>query len=335
MTSEIINLQPRLSQYFCQIIMHEKLAHAYLLCADVGMGKKALARYCAQCYFCKHKIQGQPCFACEQCQRIMQGIHPDVVEIIPQTATIKVEQIRRLKDEFTKSGVEGKQKFFIIDSAEKMSLSAANSLLKFLEEPSGQVTAFLLTTHENLILPTILSRCQICHLDKLSEQKCYTYLLEHQVTSHHARILVHVTTSPQAAFTILEDVDFEKLITVVWQWYEAILKGDYGSFIEVQTKFLPLLEEQDPQKMRELIFKLILLVTRDALLIKYQQDEQITFKKQQEKLLQLTKNLTQMQLIQGIELVLAFWKKMAFNMSFQGIMEALTLNLLTCYQFKR
>ena len=335
MISEIIDLQPRLSQYFCQVIKQNKLAHAYLFCAQAGMGKKKLARYCAQAYFCKQKKHAQPCLACEQCVRIAQGIHPDVVEITPQGSTIKVEQIRHLKDEFTKSGVEGKQKFFIIESAEKMSLSAANSLLKFLEEPSGQVTAFLLTTHENLILPTILSRCQICHLDQLSAKKCYEALLAKQVPSYKASILVNLTTSPQKAEEILEEVDFERLLNVVWQWYAAILKGDYSSFIDVQTKFLPLLEEQDAAKMRELIFNLILLLARDCLLLRYQQVQQVTFKNQQAKLQQLTQALTATQLTAGIEIILTFWKKLTFNMSFQGILEALTLNLLTCYQFKK
>lgn len=56
-----------------------------------------------------------------------------------------------------------------------MTASAANSLLKFLEEPSGDVCAFLLTENANLILPTIISRCQEFELqalgfDELSEK---------------------------------------------------------------------------------------------------------------------------------------------------------------------
>ncbi|MCG4775196.1 AAA family ATPase, partial [Lawsonibacter sp. DFI.5.51] len=72
-----------------------------------------------------------------------------------------------LKAEFSKSGVETAKKVFLIQEADKMSTGAANSLLKFLEEPEGQILAILETTSLSRILPTIQSRCQTLHFQPL------------------------------------------------------------------------------------------------------------------------------------------------------------------------
>lgn len=69
--------------------------------------------------FCEQPQAGEPDGTCSECQRILSGNHPDVVTAAPEGRQIKVDTIRRLKAEFTKSGVEGSQKLFIIEDAEK------------------------------------------------------------------------------------------------------------------------------------------------------------------------------------------------------------------------
>ena len=102
--------------------------------------------------FCQNPDdQGFPCGVCNECRRIIEKEHPDVVEIEPDGQSIKVDQVRFLKSEFSKSAVEGNQKVFIIFAAETMTTSAANSLLKFIEEPVGNTVAFLITSNRNLI----------------------------------------------------------------------------------------------------------------------------------------------------------------------------------------
>ena len=73
-----------------------------------------------------------------------------------------------------------------------MSVSASNSLLKFLEEPSSQTVAFLLTEQPQQILPTILSRCQILSFKPLSPQAMIKQLVENGVNPMKAPLLSSV-----------------------------------------------------------------------------------------------------------------------------------------------
>ena len=67
--------------------------------------------------FCLHLQNGEPDLTCPECQRILSGNHPDVVVAKPEGRQIKVDEIRHLKDEFTKSAVEGTKKLFVIHDA--------------------------------------------------------------------------------------------------------------------------------------------------------------------------------------------------------------------------
>ena len=81
----------------------------------------------------------------ENCKRISSGNHPDVHLIERDGLSIKKEQIKSLQEEFSKKSVEANRKVYMIADADKMSVGAANSLLKFLEEPAADTVAILMT----------------------------------------------------------------------------------------------------------------------------------------------------------------------------------------------
>ena len=68
---------------------------------------------------------------------------------------LKNNRFIRLQEEFSKTGVESNQKLYMIYHADKMTVNAANSLLKFLEEPHEQTYAVLITEQPQKMLPTI------------------------------------------------------------------------------------------------------------------------------------------------------------------------------------
>ena len=103
------------------------------------------------------------------CKRIDDGNYVDVKVIKSDGMLIKKDQLLDLQSEFNNKAFEGNKKIYIIRSAEKMNVQTANSILKFLEEPVDDIIAILITDNINMLLPTIISRCQVI---KLNKKKC-------------------------------------------------------------------------------------------------------------------------------------------------------------------
>jgi len=85
----------------------------------------------------------------------------NIMNIKPDGKEIKVNEVSQLQSNFSTMPVNDKYNIYIIENAEKMNISAANKLLKFLEEPTDHIMGFLVTPIDSHILPTIKSRCQI------------------------------------------------------------------------------------------------------------------------------------------------------------------------------
>ncbi|MFT8825639.1 MAG: DNA polymerase III subunit delta' [Liquorilactobacillus mali] len=324
---EIRNQQPVLTDYFANVISQGHLAHAYLLTGPKGIGKRTLALWITQGIFCQNKIAGCPCLNCEECRRIESGNHPDVVHVAPDGLSIKVDQIRFLKSEFSKSGVEGNRKVFIIEDADKMTISAANSLLKFLEEPSGDVVAFLLTETVNRILPTIVSRCQLFELAKPSSAQLIAMLKKKGITADKAVILGNLTDSLAESEKIAANESFDKLVRNVCVWYLHILQEDARCFVEVHTSLLPLINNKDDEVI---LLNLIILLVKNSISVYYGKKDNI-FVKLQAEFTELIERLTADRITQAVELVLETRRKLAVNVSFQNVIEALTIDLSQCY----
>lgn len=101
--------------------------------------------------------------------------NPDIYYVKPINGTILKDDILKLRESFMTYSLVNKNKVYIIQEAEKMNLYASNSLLKFLEEPSPNIFAILITSNINEVLPTIRSRCQVLMVDNkisFSLSKC-------------------------------------------------------------------------------------------------------------------------------------------------------------------
>lgn len=157
-------LQPQIYSRFLQVLEQGKLNHAYLFSGNFGSLDMSL--FLAQSLFCQESSSIEPCGKCRTCQLIAQEEFSDVKVVRPVNQIIKTERVRDLVREFSQSGVEGSKQVFIIVDSDKMHTNAANSLLKVIEEPQSEVYIFLLTTDENLVLPTIKSRTQIVPFPK-------------------------------------------------------------------------------------------------------------------------------------------------------------------------
>lgn len=136
-----------------------RLAHAFLFCGPRGTGKTSTARILAKMVNCEHGPTPEPCGVCDQCVSIRDGQHLDVVEI-DAASHGGVDDARDLREKAPTAPVQGREKVYIIDEAQRLSREAFDALLKVFEEPPVGVRFILATTEPHKMPATIIGRTQ-------------------------------------------------------------------------------------------------------------------------------------------------------------------------------
>ncbi|HET9821878.1 MAG TPA: DNA polymerase III subunit delta' [Burkholderiaceae bacterium] len=164
-------------------------AHALLLHGPGPLGQFELAAALARAWLCENPHQGRSCGACAACHLFDQHSHPDFKLLLPEalreplgwaapaddedeaegggskskakpSREIRIDEVRAAIDWGQRTSARARAKVLVIHPAEAMNPSAANALLKTLEEPPGALR-LLLTAHDpEALLPTVRSRCQ-------------------------------------------------------------------------------------------------------------------------------------------------------------------------------
>ena len=141
------------------------VAHAYLFYSDNLKVASEFALCFSKTLLCsKNKLNAVECGNCAICHRIDNNNFPELKIIEPEGLWIKKDQLLNLQEEFRMKPLEGDKKVYIVNSVDKLNVQAANSILKFLEEPEPNIIALMTTSDIRSILPTIISRCQLISL---------------------------------------------------------------------------------------------------------------------------------------------------------------------------
>ena len=140
-------------------IREGRLHHAFLFCGPRGTGKTSTARILAKMVNCEQGPTAEPCGTCTQCVAVREGSHLDVVEI-DAASHGGVEDARELREKAPTAPVQGREKVYIIDEAQRLSREAFDALLKVFEEPPPGVRFVLATTEPHKMPATIVGRCQ-------------------------------------------------------------------------------------------------------------------------------------------------------------------------------
>ncbi|MFQ6066775.1 MAG: DNA polymerase III subunit delta' [bacterium] len=175
MSFEEIEGQPGAIKILQKEMATSSLPGAYLFVGPTGVGKMLTALAFAKALNCKEGGLDS-CDHCSSCRKIDHMNHPDVRVINPEESSIKIEQIRDLKREVGYRLFEGKKKVWIIEEADKLTVEAANSLLKILEEPPPDVVFILISETPEKLPPTILSRCEIINFFSLSSKALHSII---------------------------------------------------------------------------------------------------------------------------------------------------------------
>jgi DNA polymerase-3 subunit delta' len=325
MTWEHLSLrQPVTCQMLTNSIKKNRLAHAYLFEGARGTGKKEIALFLAKSLFCRNLNGITPCHSCSNCKRIDSGNHPDVHVIEPDGLSIKKQQIQHLQEEFSKTGVESKQKYYIINQADKMTLNASNSLLKFLEEPNQHTTAILLTEQINQMLDTIISRCQTLTFRPMPKEILVSQLIDEGIKPAQANLVVQLTNSLEQALNLANDDWFAEARKVVLQLCEVLDSNSQHVVIFIQEKWLGHFQDRE-QTERGL--DILLVYYRDLLSALIGEEDSIILSDQIDQLKHRALQTSQKQVIQKMNAILEAKKRLSANVQTQLLMEQLGLNL--------
>lgn len=215
---EIVDYNEKFVGVIENIISFNKLSHAYIIEVNDYDSDYLLVEAFVKLILCKNnvkKVSDLNCDKCEICRLVDEGNYPDVLVVEPDGKEIKKGQLLDLQKEYNNKSMLDSNRVYIIKEADKLNLSAANSILKFLEEPEDNIVAILLTKNRYQIIDTILSRCQIIALKRktpsnVDSDKALTfikYMLKNgELFVNYKEILDNIMPDKLVARQILEQV---------------------------------------------------------------------------------------------------------------------------------
>lgn len=322
---EMSEIQPQITTMLQNSMVKGRVVHAYLFEGEKGTGKKEMGMLLAKALLCLDPTESRlPCEQCRNCKRIENGNHPDVHVLEPEGLSIKKEQIKNLQEEFSKKSVEANFKIYLIDKADKMSVQAANSLLKFLEEPPKDTAAILLTEQMQRLLPTILSRCQILSFKPLSRVHLQKRLMDQGVNEQNSSIISHLTHNYVEGMALSSEEWFAQAQKIVVRLYEVIKTDSLKALLYLQQDWFLHFKERD-QLDRGL--DLLFLIYKDLLYIQLDKRNLVVFQNQMQELESHALHLSQKRLADYMGAILEAKRKLLSNTNPQLLMEQLVLNL--------
>ncbi|MFA9559766.1 DNA polymerase III subunit delta' [Evansella sp. AB-rgal1] len=320
----MVKTQPTAVRMLTNSLKKDRLAHAYIFEGPKGTGKKEVAKTLAKTFFCENKSGIAPCLSCSNCKRIDSGNHPDVHVIETDGQTIKVDQIRHLKKEFSYRGMESKKKVYIVENAEKMTTSAANSILKFLEEPDGDSLAVLTTTQLQRMIKTIISRSQVLTFAPLVPEVLVKKLIEYGISATDAKIVSQITFDLEEGIQLCHENWIAQARAKVIQLINEISLRPKYSFITLQEGWMTFFKEKQDMQIG---LDLLMIWYRDVLRFQVGQQEQIVYIDQESSIQEHALSLSQKKLGSNLQAVMSAKRRLDANTAPQLLMEQLLLRL--------
>ena len=213
-------------QHVLALYRAENLAHAWLLEGPAGGGKRQFARFLAASLLCEDLSETGPCKRCHACHLIAAGSHPDLRDITPQekSRVIRIEQIRDAVSFMHKTSNQGRFRIVILHPAESMNISAANALLKTLEEPPNGVILLLVSDQPGLVLPTVRSRSRRLTLGLPAQDVALAWLFDRIGQTDAGHLLAMAEGAPLKAL-VYDDDSWRDLHRLVQAQLQALTAG--------------------------------------------------------------------------------------------------------------
>lgn len=255
---------------------------------------------------------------CLKCKQILNRNYDDLKIIKPDNNVIKKDQIDELQSSFSKSSLIGNKRVYVIYDVEKLNLSAANSLLKFLEEPTDGIIAILLTNNINIVLKTITSRCQILNFKKNNLNDLIKYYNINENLTYYKLLFVIWKKNK------FDEMDAEKnnLIINSVSFIKYLEKNKLKSIVFIKNKFYDIFKTKEEI---DVFFKCVILFYNDV--ISYKINNKILYFDDYEKEIKDSSNIDFNILFKKLKLLIQKEKLIEKNINLNLLMDGLIIDM--------
>jgi DNA polymerase III subunit delta' len=229
----------RVTAMLSRAIERERLHHGLVFAGPRGVGKATLALGLACALNCT-VAPAVGCGHCDSCRRLLNGRHTDFARLEGQgkMRMIATGPAREIALSAQRAPFEGRGHVVLVDPADRMHPAAAGALLKSIEEPNPGVYWVLLATNVRDILDTILSRCMLIPLERLTNDDTRKVVLAaaHQAgdtAPDEPRIDLAISLadgSPGVALELLHDASLEPTRALLTETFHALVQGPAAVF---------------------------------------------------------------------------------------------------------
>ncbi len=277
-----------------------RINHAYLLLGPEHIGKTTLSLEITKFLHCLE--EKKPCQTCDQCIRIKDSTHPDVI-LVGNT----IGEIREIQEQVSLSPFLSTSKTFILLKGEDLTIEASNALLKILEEPPNNVTFIICATDEKYLLTTIPSRCQKLELYPLSSEKIYQYLVKYfdisnDEATRETKLISKLSKGRLGwAITAYTDTNFLQTRNHDISLFNQIINGDMADRFLLSQQL-----SNNINKSKDSIYTTLetwLSYLRDVMLLKTNSDELIVNIDYEKELTELENEFELKKIIESIKII--------------------------------
>lgn len=212
-SEEIFNIK----SFFEEAVTNNRLASSYLFIGGDSSKKTEIARYLSKALNCPQALAGKDC-SCDTCLKIENSNHPDVIWIKPSPGQkIKIETIRNIIRRMYLKPYSAKRKIFILEDAGNLTEEAQNAFLKTLEEPPADCLIILMARQKELLLETIVSRCQVVKfLSNISTGKADIFIKDFLLNKNRLELLGEFSKG-------IEREELEEILGSSLAWFRDVL----------------------------------------------------------------------------------------------------------------
>lgn len=210
--------EPLVYEMFSNALETKRVPSAILLSGPKGTPKKEAAQLLAMSILCGKNTLA--CEECETCRRVCEGTYGDYILMDGSQKPISKEDIDAIQETFSRTAFENQDgnRVYVILNFETASISAMNSMLKFLEEPASGVTAILTTDNEDRVLPTILSRCTKIPFVPISYEEKAQNAKESNIKEEDHWFISHLASSLEEMEELAESESYERAVLMLKQY---------------------------------------------------------------------------------------------------------------------